>query len=1306
MDSIALISPFRNVASLGQNSFTLFNGDGTPLPTESCAEYSVQEKGTGVGGSVSLKLTPDAWHTALLKVYCGNRPRTDLGVYANLTFMIRSSSINPDPVSVSFYTFGGYSGQASSKTISINPYIQSGSVGTDWRQVTIPMSVFKTDAWNVSNVDGMLFSASPSSSIYFVDNIVFQPEIVPVAPPPVVVPTVPAAPTVAWTLFNGDSIFAPSSCVEYGVQAGVRGIDSSVALKLTPDPWHAPILKVYCDSRARTDLGVYTNLTFIIRSESINPDPVSMSFYTFAGPNGYMLSRTISINPYIQSGSVGTDWRQVTIPMSVFKTDAWNISNVDAMSFSTSPSSSVYYIDDVIFHPSGDIIVPPIRQIISGNLNVVTPGTLIPVVVPMFPTVPPPIVIPVTPTTTSINLTKQFKIWTGESSAEQTVAITNGSIVSSGANTGSYSLKASPNQYTVSSLSLANLSAVYRKSLSQYDTLTMMVKVIPNAGTLIPSRPTGRFILYGWPNVSASVPIEDYLVDGGVLGTSYKMIKIPMNLFKVPGGFDLSSIETLWFGATPGTIPTYSFQIDDIYAIKSSPNYITNVKTISDRVIRITTGDRYDMNEVIKNANYTLTGAGDTNYAQGKYPVSVGREFHVNDFETSTGGSYGLSKSPIIESNLYLVFDMPMVNGSNYALTVKNIPDLFGNNFTSPKTIPITYNDSLITGSVQVNQVGYLPVSSKFAYIGNYLGDAGALRGIPRTCKVINATLSTLVVEFPVIYRASDAALSGNNVYNCDFSSITNIGTYYIYVPGFGRSYSFKIGSSIYNDVSKKLMNFYYSARANMSINYDQWSYPAGTLSSDKSAVLHPINFVYSADNPLAVSRADYPDGTTFDMTGGWYDAGDYGKYVLPASGPVNELLFAYELYPQKFTDGQANIPEKNNGIPDILDEIKYEVDWFSKMQAKDGGVFDRLTSQQWETNPYDIQTRYLSPKSTHTTAVYAAVLAQASRVFKNNASFEATYPGYADALLLKARKAWNFLQLHPTPLPANGIDVKKLGIGGGDYQDIATSNCDGDQVLGVTCPHSDTDNRAWAAAELYKTTGETSYANAFKTYWQQSSPFYNMYNNFVYHNAQASLTYVTISKYPTDPTIIRTIKDAYKIVADEEYGYTHTNTYRVGYRMDVPSYIGWGQFAHSASRSYHLVIAYELLGDTKYLDAAKINFDVQLGANPQNQSYITGVGSSPPKNPLHLTSIWLRQNNIATMPIPGIPVFGPHYHASNGNDFGAAVQSNTNVYPSIEQGVYPILRRYFDVSAVVEQSEFGIGSIAPILAGFIYFTN
>ena len=134
-------SPYT--ASVAQIPFTLFDGDANPAPSPSCYEYATQEQGTGVNGSTSLKLIPDKWHAPVLKVYCMNNPRKDLGAYENFTFMIRSATATTDPLNVSFWTFAGPNGYANSKTVSINEYIQGGSIGTDWKQVTIPISALK-----------------------------------------------------------------------------------------------------------------------------------------------------------------------------------------------------------------------------------------------------------------------------------------------------------------------------------------------------------------------------------------------------------------------------------------------------------------------------------------------------------------------------------------------------------------------------------------------------------------------------------------------------------------------------------------------------------------------------------------------------------------------------------------------------------------------------------------------------------------------------------------------------------------------------------------------------------------------------------------------------------------------------------------------------------------------------------------------------------------------------------------------------------------------------------------------------------
>ena len=365
--------------------------------------------------------------------------------------------------------------------------------------------------------------------------------------------------------------------------------------------------------------------------------------------------------------------------------------------------------------------------------------------------------------------------------------------------------------------------------------------------------------------------------------------------------------------------------------------------------------------------------------------------------------------------------------------------------------------------------------------------------------------------------------------------------------------------------------------------------------------------------------------------------------------------------------------------------------------------------------------------------------MAQAYRIFKNNPQFEAKYnkgdvvgETYADSLLVQAKKAWDYLAAHPTPLPSvvvgpnpnpqskyipSGTDIVGWG-GQSEYQSPYQNSNTG-------TPASDVDERAWAAAELYKATGLSMYSTAFDTYWSKTAPLNRIDSKQFYRNTQASLAYVTTpmhTQYPTDPVKIAAIKAAWKGVigdpdvasGDDEYHWTYANKYRNAYRSDVDDYIGWGNYAHAAKYAFDLIIGYKLLGDARYLDAAKINLDVQLGSNPQYVSYITGVGAVPPKHPLSMTSVCLMTRATcikdtvapATKPMPGIPVYGPHVSMSEGYDAGRAAQDDANLYPSIHANTYPMLRRYFDIGSLVEQSEYAMANIPPLLAAYAYFSN
>ena len=119
--------------------------------------------------------------------------------------------------------------------------------------------------------------------------------------------------------------------------------------------------------------------------------------------------------------------------------------------------------------------------------------------------------------------------------------------------------------------------------------------------------------------------------------------------------------------------------------------------------------------------------------------------------------------------------------------------------------------------------------------------------------------------------------------------------------------------------------------------------------------------------------------------TGGWHDAGDYGKYIVNAGITLGTSLLAYESFPSKFNQDDLNIPESGNSIPDLLDEVRYELEWYLKMQNSNGGVYFKLTKQQFESfimPNNDSGMRYIYQLSSNATGDFVAVMARASRIF------------------------------------------------------------------------------------------------------------------------------------------------------------------------------------------------------------------------------------------------------------------------------------------------------------------------------------
>jgi len=784
----------------------------------------------------------------------------------------------------------------------------------------------------------------------------------------------------------------------------------------------------------------------------------------------------------------------------------------------------------------------------------------------------------------------------------------------------------------------------------------------------LPGR-TFQFSIYGWPNTSNGVNIDAY-IEGGFLDTTYKTVSIPLDVLKTPE-WNLDRIEVLYFGPAEPQDGHRIF-IDDVWGMDLSPTSVASVEPLANHVIKLTMQGAFDFADARVTGHYSLTSSTDSNFSLAVAPSAVGIRHFVDDFSDS-------GPVPSLVYEIFLVFPEGMAPGSDYTLTIDSIADPAGNGFDEPFVQPFIYSETdEVNGTVKANQVGYLPGGPKYGYAGNYLGDAGMMDIAPDSFVVRDASDDEVVFAGVPELRGDDAVLSGEEVYSCDFASLTTPGSYYLHVPGLGRSHDFVIGEDVYTEAARTAARGLYYQRCGMA------------LAPPHADVRWAHGECHTADAYIHSSHLDSDlhageeIGAAIAMPGGWHDAGDYGRYVPTAAVALHTLLSAYELYPERYADDAWGIPESGNGIPDLLDEVKWELDWLRAMQSSDGGVFFKVTTTDWaDSMPEDdLDTLWISPKTTHSTAQFAAVMAAAYR------NFHPHLPSFADSCLAQAEAAWAFLGNHPDAYPPNGF-VNPNGIGGGEYGD----------------PLGDVDERAWAAAELYKSTGNQVYHDAFAVYWPQNAPGWG-WNDFQHSQLKASWAYAT-TDFPVDQSWVIAIQDERRNGLDNYLiPRTEDNLYRNGYRSDVLEWIGWGSYAQSGRYSFDFIKGSYLLNDELYLRYAKINMGPQLGNNPQGLSYITGIGSRYPMDPLQHPS----DHDASVEPVPGIPVFGPMAHIPMSNDYYYQAQCTDNLYPAGEQvgDPYPLLRRYYDIFELVHMSEFTITDMAMATAvlGFLSDTD
>ncbi|MDR2533433.1 MAG: glycoside hydrolase family 9 protein [Tannerellaceae bacterium] len=505
------------------------------------------------------------------------------------------------------------------------------------------------------------------------------------------------------------------------------------------------------------------------------------------------------------------------------------------------------------------------------------------------------------------------------------------------------------------------------------------------------------------------------------------------------------------------------------------------------------------------------------------------------------------------------------------------------------------------TGQIVINQVGFYSNSKKIAVVMN-----GALH---RDFRLVDASSGQVVFEG----KLSEARKSANSsivTRVADFSGFSSPGRY-ILASGMFETPPFIIGRNVLSAAAAAALKGFYYQRVSMPLEEryaGKWARPAGH--PDDKAVVH-----------ASAATRRRPEGSLVSAPGGWYDAGDYNKYIVNSGITMGTLLSAYEDFPEYYGSLNVNIPESGGAAPDILYEIAYNLRWMLAMQDPfDGGVYNKLTNASFDAmtaRPGETKDpRYVVQKGTAAALDFAAVAAQASRIY---AAWPKEFPALADSCIRAARRAWDWAAKNPA-MEYNQAAMNRLfkpEIGTGGYGD-----------------RSFDDERFWAASELFITTGESRYSKLLPGLIN-ASPKLPSWGN-VYMLGVYSLLRGKNAEF--GPMLRETLLG----MANSLAAAVDSSAFRVPMGSSRADFI-WGSSSVAANQGILLLNAYLLTRESKYLDAAAANADYLLGRNATGYCFLTGFGYRPVRNIHHRPSA----SDDIDDPVPGLLSGGPNFSAA-----------------------------------------------------------
>jgi endoglucanase len=662
--------------------------------------------------------------------------------------------------------------------------------------------------------------------------------------------------------------------------------------------------------------------------------------------------------------------------------------------------------------------------------------------------------------------------------------------------------------------------------------------------------------------------------------------------------------------------------------------------------------------------NWLVRSDEDAQFKAGIQPVKIGRTKQLDNPDGT------LWWNDTYRHTVFLMLPRPLTSGNSYRIIMSNVG-------SQREVFQVAFDErASLSRSIKVNQYGYVPGAKKYAYLGAWLGSAGhlPLEGTVKEFLVVDRRTGRIALRGTPTLRmrhdrketlstSTSGNLTGEDVYQLDLTPLDAAGEYFVVVPGVGRSLNFRIAGDVYREPFYLCARGIFHQRCGSEMRQPPAAYGRKPCHRSPAEEIRATIVEHGSEDQdmLVAENPAVKTGRTLDAWGGYHDAADFDRLIGHIRIPA-VLLTLCEMSPQAFNDGQLNLPESGNGIPDLVDEARWGVDFWLRMQDADGGVRGGAgpNAAVTATPDRDEHPIYLYGKDPVASLSLAAVAAQLSRTLDSLG-----HKQEAAVYLERAEKAWTYGLAH-----------------GGEKFRIA---------------------HALAALELYRATGNPAYHAAFvELKPAEFDPLaQELHSGHFAWNLWTSYCQCRLPE--VDETLQQACRDRIVAVAEREIRSMESFAYRMPHSGvgGPPVRYGWGCGTNFFGGGDFCVMAWRLTGQRRFRDAALLAADFSLGCHPTGTVFITGVGQRHVRWAMHPYSNPMAKNIGAATEetLPGIPIFGIHGYP---RDFGGWQSQLLYVYANPSTGrdnffppsrEWPDLRLFADIGWVPILSEFSVAS-------------